>query len=66
MLIKAYISLKFWRILRKIEGSTYYNIVNFLNQAYAAFTHEPGFLKSIWFTRWYVCIFVSAPEGINK
>ena len=29
MLIKAYISLKFWEILKTIEGAMYYNITNF-------------------------------------
>ena len=36
----------------------------FLNQVQAAIGHAPGFLKLLWFTRWYVC--VSAPEGINN
>ena len=27
-------------------------------------SHAPGFLKLLWFTRWYVC--ASAPGGINN
>ena len=26
----------------------------------------PDFLKLLWFTRWYVCVCVSTPEGINN
>ena len=33
MLIYAYITLKFWGIIRKIEGAMHYSIANFLNQA---------------------------------
>ena len=37
-----------------------------LNQACDRRPCVPGFLKSFLFVRWYVCVYVSAPEAINN